>query len=514
MKLRKKGATEDLSQSKDPELFIGLVGAVGTDLNFLCTSLKESLAHVNYRFEEIHIIEQIHLFKKWQSLPEKPLEGRYKAHIAAGDDFRETFGLGDALARWALATVKAIRQQRTGDSDEPVSRMAFGLRSLKHPEEIALLRKVYGPNFFLIAAYSPYDMRLDQFMRKIAGSHHVRGSAVTKYRSAAAEILELDQVEGEKRLGQNLRESFPQADVFINVADKDSTRQSVKRFIDLLFNNSQEFHTPSQDEQGMFLAKASALRSAALGRQVGAAITNYDGSVLSLGTNEVPKFGGGMCWPGSVDHRDFRQGEDISDQMKKAQFAEILGSLRKHGWFKEGLSEKEEGDLVKEALPLVKGSRLMSLIEFGRNVHAEMAALLDAAARGVSVRDSTMYTTTFPCHDCARHIVAAGIKRVAYVEPYPKSLALDFHNDSIEVDPHSQVHNKVVFHQFVGIAPSRYIDLFTATERKGVDGKLLPWDNTRAVPRHAQSVVSYLQREKDAVALLERLRKAKCLDLV
>jgi cytidine deaminase len=171
----------------------------------------------------------------------------------------------------------------------------------------------------------------------------------------------------------------------------------------------------------MFLAKASALRSAALGRQVGAAITNYDGSVLALGTNEVPKFEGGIYWPGKEDHRDFKLGEDISDKMKRAQFAEILGALKKHAWFKDGLAAKDEADLVKEAIPLVKCSRLMSLIKFGRNVHAEMAAITDAAPRGVSVRDATMYTTTFPCHDCARHIVAAGIKRVAYVEPYPKS---------------------------------------------------------------------------------------------
>ncbi|MDN3612645.1 hypothetical protein QWZ16_23945 [Vibrio ostreicida] len=26
----------------------------------------------------------------------------------------------------------------------------------------------------------------------------------------------------------------------------------------------------------------------------------------------------------------------------------------------------------------------------------------------------------FPCHNCAKHIVASGIKRVVYVEPYPK----------------------------------------------------------------------------------------------
>ena len=513
MALHHKGTSRTTTASKDPELIIGIVGAVGTDLNLLCSALKESFSQVHYQFKEIHVIEQIHLFSKWKSLPEKPLEQRYRSHIAAGDEFRETFGLGDALARWSVTVLREIRREQTGNPNEPISRVAFGLRSLKHLEEIKLLRNIYGQNFFLIAAYSPYDTRLSQFTRRIGSSHNVSGSAITKYKAAATEILELDQAEGDKKLGQNLRESFPHADVFINVSDKDSTKSSVKRFVELLFNNTQDLHTPSQDEQGMFLAKASSLRSAALGRQVGAAITNHDGSVIALGTNEVPKFGGGMYWPGAGDQRDFREGEDISDKMKRAQFAEILESFRKHGWFTEKIAAKDEAELVKDALPLVKGSRLMSLIEFGRNVHAEMAALLDAAARGVSVRDSTMYTTTFPCHDCARHIVASGIKRVAYVEPYPKSLALDFHNDSIVVDPHADVPQKVTFHQFVGIAPSRYIELFTATERKGIDGQLLPWDNTNALPRNAQPVVSYLQREKDAVALLERLRKRNGIEL-
>ncbi|MER3422500.1 MAG: hypothetical protein C4293_03980 [Nitrospiraceae bacterium] len=120
-----------------------------------------------------------------------------------------------------------------------------------------------------------------------------------------------------------------------------------------------------------------------------------------------------------------------------------------------------------------------------------------------------MYTTTFPCHDCARHLVAAGIRRVAYIEPYPKSLALDFHKDSIIVDPHEEAPNKVRFEQFVGIAPTRYMDLFTASARKSNDGKLLPWKKSQAIPRYAQSV-----KEKEAVAYLEEVRRAKGIDLV
>ncbi len=490
---------------------------MGVDLDGLCKALAESLSQVSYQYKPIHVIEQIHLFERWKTLPEKPLEDRYKSHIRAGDEFREAFELGDVLARLLIVVIREKHRKpssASNDSDEPLSRCAYVLRSLKHPQEVKLLRDVYGPNFYLLAAYSPHDTRLRDFTKKIASCHHSTGQAATKFGSVATEILDLDQAEPDKKLGQNLRETFPLADVFINVTDKNTVKDAVSRFIELIFNNTEEIYTPSRDEYGMSLARGAALRSAALGRQVGAAISTDNGDIIALGTNDVPSFGGGLYWPGQDDHRDYKDGKDTGDEMKRVQFAEILESLQKHGWFTGERAKADAGDLVKEALLLVKSSRLMSLIEFGRCVHAEMAALLDAASRGVAVKNSTMYTTTFPCHDCARHIVASGIKRVAYIEPYPKSLALDFHKDSIIVDPHEEIPRKVRFEQFVGIAPTRYMDLFTANERKGIDGGLIPWDKSHALPRYAQPVLSYLYKEKDAVALLERIREQKGIHLV
>lgn len=59
--------------------------------------------------------------------------------------------------------------------------------------------------------------------------------------------------------------------------------------------------------------------------------------------------------------------------------------------------------------------------------HAEMAALMSCARSGGSPVDGTLYCTTFRCHNCAKHIVAAGIRSVVYVEPYPKSKAKDLY---------------------------------------------------------------------------------------
>ena len=49
--------------------------------------------------------------------------------------------------------------------------------------------------------------------------------------------------------------------------------------------------------------------------------------------------------------------------------------------------------------------------------HAERNALYHAARLGTSVKDSTIYVTSFPCADCARGIIQTGIRRVYAPEP-------------------------------------------------------------------------------------------------
>jgi cytidine deaminase len=115
----------------------------------------------------------------------------------------------------------------------------------------------------------------------------------------------------------------------------------------------------------------------------------------------------------------------------------------------------------------------MDLTEFGRVVHAEMCALCDAARLGRSVKGSVLYCTTFPCHNCTKHIIAAGIKRVVYMEPYPKSKALELHSNEIVIE--SQIEEKVSFVPFLGISPHRYREIFQKGKRKADHGIARRW---------------------------------------
>ena len=108
----------------------------------------------------------------------------------------------------------------------------------------------------------------------------------------------------------------------------------------------------------------------------------------------------------------------------------------------------------------------------------------------------TLHTTTFPCHDCAKHIVAAGISRVVYVEPYPKSLAAELYPDSVAVEGKGDPARQVPFDPFVGIAPRKYIELFTMVDRKDDKGKAINWDRTTEVPKSLAYPLSFYPMRK------------------
>src|SRR5262249_53249597 len=137
--------------------------------------------------------------------------------------------------------------------------------------------------------------------------------------------------------------------------------------------------------------------------------------------------------------------------------------------------ELREPSRAKKLADVVrKSTRLRDLLEFSRSVHAEMDAIVSIARRGgPSVTGGSLYTTTFPCHNCARHIVAAGISKVFYIEPYEKSLALSLHSDSIASDAEETDGSKVQFLHFEGVAPRQYQELFSMKDERKKGGKAI-----------------------------------------
>lgn len=51
-------------------------------------------------------------------------------------------------------------------------------------------------------------------------------------------------------------------------------------------------------------------------------------------------------------------------------------------------------------------------------IHAEMNALLYCAKEGISVKNSTCYVTHFPCLNCTKSLIQAGISKIYYHQAY------------------------------------------------------------------------------------------------
>ena len=281
--------------------------------------------------------------------------------------------------------------------------------------------------------------------------------------------------------------------------------------------------TPTIDEHMMYMAYTYSTRSADLSRQVGATICNKSRDIIGLGSNDVPRFGGGPYWPhDKKDWRDYRyiqdewknddlpqnrskKGED-TNQVNRDQIIEKIIKV-----FKDETNNTLSEDKISEIkLKLLKEAGINEIKEFGRPTHAEMSAILNCTRNGISPQGGTIYCTTFPCHNCARHIIDAGIKRVVFVEPYPSSKAKLLHCDSIAVERKSAESDKrVTFEHFIGTSARRYLDLFSLKlgmgnpiERKDTTGKTISFKRKKASIRVPLTVTSYLDQENKALSKL------------
>lgn len=465
---------DDIKARRSQELIIGLCGAIGSGTRDLEKNLALALEQNGYKVEIIKISDLIPNIKSYEKINALPTGyDRYEALQNAGNELREKYG-NSVLAEIAVKEIIGRRATHTEGIElttgKTKQKIAYIVNQLKHDEEAQLLQTVYRQNFYMIGINSTEHQR-----RSLLKISSISDKNINT-------LIERDRKEAEDS-GQQVEKTFHQADYFIhNDGDIKSLKEEVLRFIDLVHGINGK--TPSKDEKGMYEAFSASLQSACLSRQVGAAIMNLNGEIISTGCNDVPAFKGGLYTPehGATDKRCFFKGgicyNDLHKSKLQNQFEEILKD--------NGITNSEE--LAKK---LMRSSRAKDIIEYSRAIHAEMSAILQLArSPSTSSIAATIYCTTYPCHNCARHIVAAGISRAVYIEPYEKSLALDLHDDAIS---HSKEPNKVSFEPFEGVSPKRYLKFFYAGKRKD-GGKAIqqsPKDSHHADPQYLDSVVEY-----------------------
>ncbi len=475
-----------LASTHTTEIVIALCGPIGSPLHDVADKLRETLTGT-FAYDGCEIIRLSRFIENHAAQSKRNV--RQSGHhrltdlINIGNEMRGRFGAG-ILAELAVRNIRIDRETNGKDASGRyvVRRVAHIIDSIKNQQELDLLRTVYREALYVVGVFAPLTLRVAA----------LQNMGLTE--PQIADLINRDSGE-EMAQGQTVTDTFPQSDFFLRMEHNTETqlRHRVERFLHLILGT--QVITPTRAETAMYSAASAAGNSACLSRQVGAAVTDQDGEVLAIGWNDVPKPFGDLYVTdeadpsGDKDKRCWNHGGKCYNDEEKKLFAnhlvEALGDLIP---FDKRVAATES---------IERNKKLRGLIEFSRSIHAEMHALLTALRQtGGRVRGGKIYITTYPCHSCARHIIAAGIKEVYYIEPYKKSLATKLHGDAMsEVE---QDESKVRVIPYDGVAPTRYLSLFRMQgDTRKLNGRVIRIAPSNASPK--------LEKSLEALPALEAL---------
>lgn len=484
------------------EVFVALISPIGIDLKAVERSLRQSFRSVSYKTDNIKLTDFFEDNKSWFDLDHDGEFQRYEKFIKAGDDLCVLMKRRDTLALYGMARVLAKYPNRDTDIPQNVVHI---FRQIKRVEEIYTLREVYGSNIIFVACHASRQQRITSLIDKLITTD--RSLDRNQLEASALKIIGTDANERDNPDGQRVLDCYAYADFVLDCSTQPALNASSDRLVQAFFGDP--FLSPARDEYCSFVARSASARSSDLSRQVGAAIFGECCEIISLGCNEVPAAGGGTYWNDhDSDARDFRRGFDSNQKVRTDMLRDLLVRLQTDDWLKPELKGTSAEHLVRSAVdeesdppgPLAK-AMIGDVIEYGRMLHAEMNALTDAARFQRSTVGATLYCTTMPCHLCTKLIIAAGIKRVVYIEPYYKSLVGELYSDSVDIhEPYTT--KKVAFEPHKGVTPNAFLRVFRKGKRKDNDGNAVEWDRDAATPIFGTRYPYYIPLEANEVASL------------
>jgi deoxycytidylate deaminase len=482
------GAKEIIKAIQSPEIWFGVVGPVGAGGSRAIASLKKACEEKGY---DVQIIKMSSLIREWAEAHEKDVPPQGMRPIDSvpmlqnlGDEIRKIDPAG--VGRLCLSAIARRRAELTGanfvqgEAVQPdETKRAWLIDSIRHPAETQLFRRAYGASFALVGVVCEESVREKRIIGKFLTNPEKQDAALVE---RVKDFISRDADDERKSYGQHVTSAFYEADFFVDNTLDDETdekgylEEPLARLVSIVTHD--RLVRPTIEETAMHHAHSARVRSACLSRQVGAALVDHYGTVVSTGTNEVPRAGGGVYgeqFSGNKrthEHRcAFRNPAFCSNNVEQnAIVDDLIAQIPELS----AVDDAEKGTLRAK----IRRTRLGGLIEFSRAVHAEMDALLSAGREGTSTVGTRLFVTTFPCHYCARHIVSAGVYEVQFIEPYPKSLALSLHIDAIAVSEDGWVppstlsiaeeralepeedQGRVLFKPFVGVAPRLYLKAF------------------------------------------------------
>lgn len=380
-------------------IVIALTGPFGSGCSTAAQILSDHAGYKALRLSEL-------IVKEWRRLHgrKRPKRGDLQA---LGNSIRRDVQDPGALAHMAIESLEA------GDG-EIAHIVIDGIRNVG---EIETLRERFGHNFYLVALECPTSERFERLAAIYKGGE--KGLAQFTRDNEA----DRDQ---ENSFGQQVALCVDLADVLVinnNDVTLTSLRKKLLEYVNVITGEKPRYATAT--ETLMNFAYSAAHGSKCLKRQVGAVIVAAPpgamGDVIGQGFNEnprptlpcveEPKYGADMTHliPGRC-YRDIVRHESLAGLSREKVKCPSCGARM------ETPSEDPPWECSRCGVNLETYFWPERAMTFCTAIHAEVAALL---AAGREAHGATLYTTTYPCFQCAEKITQVGISAIVFTEPYP-----------------------------------------------------------------------------------------------
>lgn len=209
--------------------------------------------------------------------------------------------------------------------------------------------------------------------------------------------------------------------------------------------------TPDTDERCMQIAYTAKYNSGCISRQVGAVITNQDGSIRTIGWNDPP-YGQIPCalrdirnllqdpeWhlpPQSLraSYSDFELGGEIKNDGKVIEDPTMLVYRDSQKNFSQQVNDEYRKIVIEkqsniDALPCsfcFKDFHTKWITKEAGNpfhqraIHAEENAMMQMVKYGgESLKGGVIYVTASPCEICSKKLYQIGVRKIIFIDPYP-----------------------------------------------------------------------------------------------
>jgi deoxycytidylate deaminase/dephospho-CoA kinase len=318
--------------------------------------------------------------------------------------------LGDELRQTESASAlvdRAIRDPKTDMSGPLV------IESIKNVGEISLLRRRFGYRLLVVAVLSDIGNRT----QRLIPLYNELGLDPGHLKDD-----DLRDRNEESPYGQQVELCIDLADIILlNNGTREEYLQKIDDLVALVDRtNSRDMTEP---ERYMLQAYAVARSSKCIKRHVGAILVDSLGRGVATGYNENPN-GTNPCIEESrynfSCHRDIVRNQHFALMARRGVQCPVCHSP----------VTAAPGPPWRCQNCYVAGRKTNLEIYFFPDramnwctaVHAEARAILAAGDRA---RGSVLYTTTFPCMQCAEKITEAGVARVVYTEAYPDLFGME-----------------------------------------------------------------------------------------